>query len=64
MTTRILWLLAMLLTTVQLAAQFAVTGADTPAFGPVELIEEVCLGEGIQVLDIEFNGVPSAVGRS
>ena len=63
MTTRILWLLAMLLTTVQLAAQFAVTGADTPAFGPVELIEEVCLGEGIQVLDIEFNGVPSAVGR-
>ncbi|MCB0594060.1 MAG: choice-of-anchor L domain-containing protein [Lewinellaceae bacterium] len=63
MNKRTLWLLAMLFATAQLSAQFAVTGADTPAFGPVELIEEVCLGEGIQVLDIEFNGVPSAVGR-
>lgn len=60
---RIVWLTAMLLTVVQLAAQYTVTGADTPAFGPEELIEEVCLGEGIQVLDIQYAGVPAAVGR-
>lgn len=60
---RIVWLMAILLYVIQLRAQFAVTGADTPAFGPQELIEEVCLGEGIQVLDIQYSGVPAAVGR-
>ncbi|MCB0580628.1 MAG: choice-of-anchor L domain-containing protein [Phaeodactylibacter sp.] len=63
MTIRFIWLVAILLNAMQLAGQFSVTGADTPDFDPVELIEEVCLGEGIQVLDIRFEGVPAAVGR-
>ncbi|MCO6476479.1 MAG: T9SS type A sorting domain-containing protein [Phaeodactylibacter sp.] len=63
MTMRIAWLMAILFIVVQLPAQYSVTGADTPAFGPEELIEDVCLGEGIQVLDIAYAGVPAAVGR-
>lgn len=63
MSIRIILLMAILLNVAQLRAQLSVVGADTPAFGPEELIREVCLGEGIQVLDIEFNGVPAAVGR-
>jgi hypothetical protein len=42
---------------------FSVQGADTGAFNPIDLIEEVCLGPGIQVVDIEFEGDPSSVGR-
>ena len=55
--------MAILLNAMQLTGQLSIVGADTPAFGPEELIEEVCLGEGIQVLDIQFSGVPWAVGR-
>ncbi len=42
---------------------FTVTGADTPAFDPIELIQTTCLGNGIQVVSIEYEGVPAAVGR-
>jgi hypothetical protein len=40
-----------------------VDGADTPVFNPIELIEDVCLGPGIDVLEINFQGDPAAVGR-
>lgn len=58
----LLWA-TLLVTTAVSAQSFTVEGADTPAFDPVELIEEVCLGAGIEVLQITYNGDPSAVGR-
>jgi len=42
---------------------FSVEGADTGAFNPIDLIEDICLGPGIQVLNIEYQGDPAAVGR-
>ena len=43
--------------------QFAVEGAGTPDLDPIQLIEEVCLGAGIEVLEITYNGDPEAVGH-
>ena len=40
-----------------------VDGADTPDLDPIELIEDVCLGPGIDVLEINYNGDPAAVGH-
>ncbi|HMQ46709.1 MAG TPA: choice-of-anchor L domain-containing protein [Saprospiraceae bacterium] len=44
-------------------AQLSVTGGDTPAFTPEQLIYDVCLGPGINVLEVTYEGVPAAVGR-
>jgi len=46
-----------------LPAQYTVVGALDSTFTPTALIEDVCLGEGIEVTNIEFEGVNSAVGR-
>ena len=41
---------------------FDVTGADSPGLTPIQLIEDICLGPGIEVLGIEYQGDPMAVG--
>lgn len=64
MTVRIFTWIFLIFCSSTLAAQFTVVGADdTQPNGPVQLIEEVCLGAGIDVLSIEYEGEPKAVGR-
>lgn len=60
---RTILLLAALMSTMGLRAQFAVIGSADNTFTPEQLIEEVCLGEGLEVTNIEFQGVDRAVGR-
>lgn len=62
---RFFTLFAFLLLNSALQAQvpYTVTGSSDSTFTPIELIEEVCLGEGIEVTNIEFEGVARAVGR-
>lgn len=60
---RFLTLIVLLMQAVLLPAQYAVIGSTDTTFTPIELIEEVCLGEGIEVTDIEYQGVNRAVGR-
>jgi hypothetical protein len=60
---RLTTLLIALFTTQIAWAQFTVEGAGTPELDPIQLIEEVCLGPGIEVLEINYNGDPEAVGH-
>ena len=62
---RFFTLFAFLLLNSALQAQvpYTVTGSLDSTFTPIELIEEVCLGEGIEVTNIEFEGVARAVGH-
>jgi gliding motility-associated-like protein len=39
-----------------------VTGANTPPFTPQNLISNIFLGEGVEVTNISYNGINSAVG--
>ena len=56
-------LAALLLAASQLMAQsMTVEGAGPGSFSPEELIEDICLGDGIQVTNIEFEGTEIAVG--
>lgn len=45
-----------------LQAQIEVTPADVPPFTPENLITNIFLGEGLEVLNITYSGLPSAVG--
>ncbi len=60
---RFFTLIVLLMHAALLPAQYAVIGATDTTFTPIELIEEVCLGEGIEVTEIEYQGVNRAVGR-
>jgi hypothetical protein len=56
-------LLLALASTLSLNAQFLeVTNAGPGSFSPEELIEDICLGDGIQVTSITYEGVPTAIG--
>jgi len=44
-------------------AQMIVTPATTPPFTPINLIEQVFLGEGVNVLNVSFTGDNSAIGH-
>ncbi|MCB0572301.1 MAG: choice-of-anchor L domain-containing protein [Phaeodactylibacter sp.] len=64
MAVRIITWMVFIFCSTSLAAQFTVTSTDdTQPNGPVQLIEDVCLGEGVDVLSIEYEGKPRAVGR-
>ena len=64
MVARIITWIVLCFSTSVLTAQFTVVSTDdTQPNGPVQLIEDVCLGAGIEVLDIEYEGKPRAVGR-
>lgn len=39
-----------------------VTDAATPPYTPVSLISDIFLGEGVDVLSVQFNGQPAAIG--
>ena len=43
-------------------SQMEVTASNVAPFTPVNLIENVFLGSGVEVLDIQFNGNPQSVG--
>ncbi|MEL7425540.1 MAG: choice-of-anchor L domain-containing protein, partial [Bacteroidota bacterium] len=58
--TRIFLLPLLLFWGTQLLAQLEVTNA--PPITPENLISNVFLGEGVEVVDIEFNGDPLSVG--
>ncbi|WP_282781922.1 choice-of-anchor L domain-containing protein [Phaeodactylibacter xiamenensis] len=62
---RFFTILSLLFLTGALYAQapYTVIGSLDSTFTPVELIEDVCLGEGIEVTNIQFEGVSPAVGR-
>ncbi len=59
-----LGMLAILLlgTNTFLKAQLEVTGTNTGAFTPQSLIQNIFLGEGVEVTNITFNGDPVAIG--
>jgi hypothetical protein len=60
---RIITLLLAIASTLPLSAQLLdVTSAGPGSFSPEQLIEDICLGEGIQVTDITFEGVATSVG--
>ncbi len=44
------------------AQTIQVTPATTPPFTPVNLIEQIFLGDGVEVLNITYTGDPQAVG--
>ncbi|MEZ4951256.1 MAG: choice-of-anchor L domain-containing protein [Saprospiraceae bacterium] len=44
------------------AQQMEVTGADVPPYSPENLIRDVFLGNGVEVLDIQYDGNEAAVG--
>lgn len=44
------------------AQQMQVTSSNTPPFTPQNLISNVFLGDGVEVLNITYNGQPVAVG--
>ena len=44
-------------------AQLEVNNADEPPFDPVRLIEDVFLGEGVDVVNIQFDGPTGAIGH-
>ncbi len=43
-------------------AQLEVTDANTPPFTPVNLVENIFLGEGVDVLNVSYTGDAAAVG--
>lgn len=43
-------------------AQLQVTDANTQPYTPATLIRDVFLGEGVKVLNVTFNGVPTSIG--
>jgi len=43
-------------------AQFEVQNADNPPFDPERLIRDVFLGEGVEVVNIQFDGPTTAIG--
>ena len=43
-------------------AQLQVTDGATDPYTPTNLITDVFLGEGVRVLNVQFNGTPLAVG--
>jgi gliding motility-associated-like protein len=47
---------------VAFAQSLTITDATTPPFDPENLITSVFLGNGVEVLDVRFDGVPVAVG--
>jgi len=55
-------LFAFMLKATLLFAQIEVEPAVTAPFTPTNLIENVFLGDGIQITNIQFNGKPEAVG--
>ena len=60
---RIITLLLALASALPVSAQLLdVTSAGPGSFSPEQLIEDICLGEGIQVTDITFEGVATSVG--
>lgn len=55
--------LVLFLSQLEAAAQILqATGANTPPFTPQNLIENIFLGQGVDVSNITFQGDPSAVG--
>lgn len=60
---KIITLLLAMASTLPLSAQlFDITSAGPSSFSPEQLIEDICLGEGIQVTGITFEGVARSVG--
>ncbi len=51
-----------LLLSVAALAQFEVQNAENPPFDPQRLIEDVFLGEGVEVVSIQFDGPTEALG--
>lgn len=48
---------------VQVKAQrMEISGADLPPYSPENLISKVFLGDGVEIVDIQYSGNPSAVG--
>ena len=43
-------------------AQLEVSNADEPPFDPVRLIEDVFLGEGVDIVNVQFDGPTGAIG--
>lgn len=41
---------------------FQLTGANQDGQDPVQIFEEICFGDGIEIVDIDFEGVDAAVG--
>ena len=46
----------------KLIAQMEITDATTPPITPENLITNIFLGDGVEVLDVTFNGDPLAIG--
>jgi gliding motility-associated-like protein len=46
----------------QLFAQMEITDATTPPITPANLITNIFLGDGVEVLDVTFSGDPLAIG--
>ncbi|NRA48106.1 MAG: hypothetical protein HRU12_03155, partial [Phaeodactylibacter sp.] len=60
---RIITPIILLLIAGAVQAQYTVIGSLDSTFTPTELIQDVCLGEGIEVTNIEFEGINQSVGR-
>lgn len=60
--TKLFFSFAMLFGSYAVNSQIEVTPADIPPFTPENLITNVFLGEGLEVLNITYSGVPAAVG--
>ncbi len=43
-------------------AQFEVINSTNPPYDPQRLIEDVFLGDGVEVLNIQYDGIPEALG--
>lgn len=61
-TSGIIFLSLLVVPTEMTAQLLQATGANTPPFTPQNLIENIFLGQGVDVSNITFQGDPSAVG--
>ncbi|MEM7105799.1 MAG: choice-of-anchor L domain-containing protein, partial [Bacteroidota bacterium] len=57
-----LFFLSLLFLPIVATAQLEVTDATTPPFDPINLVENVFLGDGVDVISVTFTGDPVAVG--
>ena len=59
---RFIFLFYLTFSSLQSYAQMEVTDASTPPFTPVNLVSNIFLGDGVTVLDIQYEGDDAAVG--